>query len=138
MTELAMIAVGGALLLGVILITLPTALPKRSSSIDKQFVARKWNEITTTASRTDQSARFAIIEADKLLDYVLKARGYSGDTMGDRLRSANNDFSYKDDVWHAHKLRNKLVHEAEYQIDSRLIHRGVEQFRQALKDMRAL
>lgn len=138
MTELAMIAVGGALLLGVILITLPTALPTRSSSIDKQFVARKWNEITTTASRTDQSARFAIIEADKLLDYVLKARGYSGDTMGDRLRSANNDFSYTDDVWHAHKLRNKLVHEAEYQIDSRLIHRGVEQFRQALKDMRAL
>lgn len=138
MTELAMIAVGGALLLGVILITLPTALPKRSSSIDKQFVARKWNEITTTASRTDQSARFAIIEADKLLDYVLKARGYAGDTMGDRLRSANNDFSYTDDVWHAHKLRNKLVHEAEYQIDSRLIHRGVEQFRQALKDMRAL
>lgn len=138
MTELAMIAVGGALLLGVILITLPTALPKCSSSIDKQFVARKWNEITTTASRTDQSARFAIIEADKLLDYVLKARGYSGDTMGDRLRSANNDFSYTDDVWHAHKLRNKLVHEAEYQIDSRLIHRGVEQFRQALKDMRAI
>lgn len=136
--EITFIVLSLALLLGLGLLTVPKAGTARRGSIDKHFVKTTWDDITATAARPDQSARFAVIEADKLLDYALKARGYKGETMGDRLRAAGHDFSYTDDVWHAHKLRNKLVHEAEYQVDARLINRAIGQFYQALKDLGAL
>ncbi len=135
------IIIGGILLVMLLVFMgMSFATGRRSSrtALDKQFVQKEWQKITALADNSDQSARYAVIEADKLLDYVLKTRGYHGETMGDRLRDADTDFSYKDDVWHAHKLRNKLVHEADYEIDSRLVTRAINQFKQALKDMGAL
>ncbi len=139
MSEMVLITLGVALLLGMILlIPLSRTHRHKHAHIDKVFVRKKWDEIAAMSAKPDQSARFAIIEADKLLDYALKKRGYSGETMGERLKSANHDFSYIDDVWTAHKLRNKLVHEAQYEIDRRNIARALSQFEKALKDMGAL
>ncbi|MEX0748708.1 MAG: hypothetical protein WD467_03675 [Candidatus Saccharimonadales bacterium] len=138
MMETVPIVLGAALLFGLMLLAVPRARGHSIKSIDKALVRRRWDEITTIAAKPDQSARYAIIEADKLLDYVLKNRGYSGETMGERMRSAATDFSYTDDVWEAHKLRNKLVHEAQYELESHLINRSITQFERALKDMGAL
>lgn len=136
--DITLIVLGAALLLGMMMLALPKIAKPRSKQLDKQFISDKWQQIKTTAARPDQSARFAVVEADKLLDYVLKTRGYNGETMGDRLKVAGKDFSYRDDVWSAHKLRNKLVHEAQYEVDPRLIKRAINQFQQALKDLGAL
>ena len=139
MSEMVLIVLGAALLLGMmLLIPLSRTHGKKRAHIDKAFVRQKWDEIVAIGAKPDQSARFAVIEADKLLDYTLKKRGYSGETMGERLKNANKDFSYIDDVWTAHKLRNKLVHEAQYEIDRRNISRALSQFEKALKDMGAL
>lgn len=140
MNELMLVAGAGLLLLLLFLIPTITTSHRRSkrATIDKQFVDSQWQKITAMANKPDQTARYAIIEADKLLDYTLKQRGYSGETMGERLKSAGSDFSYIDDVWQAHKLRNKLVHESEYQVDQRLIKRAISQFEIALKDMGVL
>lgn len=57
-----------------------------------------------------------IIDSDKLLDYAFKMKGFKGETMGDRLKSAK-DYFEKDlynNIWEAHKLRNNLVHEFNY------------------------
>ncbi|MEX0934232.1 MAG: hypothetical protein WDZ42_00350 [Candidatus Saccharimonadales bacterium] len=134
MIDTALIVLGAALLLGLIAISLmrKTTKPK-TAAVDKQFIKDKWAHITRTAN--SPSANLAIVEADKLLDYVLKKRGYSGETMGDRLKSAGGDFTYINDVWEAHKLRNKIVHEADYEVDQRLVGRSLEQFKQALKDL---
>lgn len=135
---------GLLLVLGFVLIGLLVLAAVRGGTsqkrkpLDKLFVKQRWSEINSTAARPDQSARLVIIEADKLLDYVLKNRGYRGETMGERLKNARADFTYNDDVWQAHKLRNKLVHEAEAETDQRLIKRALGQFRQALKDLGAL
>lgn len=138
MSELVMIIIGIALLLGLMLLSLSKTPPTKRKQLDKQMVSRKWNKIKDTAAAPNDSARLAVIEADKLLDYVLKARGYRGEAMGDRLKEAGSDFSHLDDVWEAHKLRNKLVHETEYEADRRLIDKSIKQFRQALKDLGAL
>jgi hypothetical protein len=54
-----------------------------------------------------------IIEADKILDNVLKFKKIKGDTMGERLKNSKKLFSSKEynNVWEAHKMRNQLVHE---------------------------
>lgn len=56
--------------------------------------------------------KLAIIEADIVLDGLLKERGYAGATMGERLRSISpNQLGSLQDAWEAHKTRNMIAHE---------------------------
>ncbi len=57
----------------------------------------------------------ALIDLDKLLDFILKSKNINGTTLGERLKNSRNIFSKEDynAVWTAHKLRNELVHEIE-------------------------
>lgn len=54
--------------------------------------------------------KIAIIEADSILDGILKEIGYEGDTLADRLKSAGNGVSVQQ-AWEAHKVRNEIAHE---------------------------
>lgn len=63
-------------------------------------------------SQSESDWRLAIIEADSMIDDVLKDRGYSGDSLGERLKNARSDaFLNIDNAWEAHNLRNKIAHE---------------------------
>lgn len=55
--------------------------------------------------------KLAIIEADIVLDEILKERGYVGESLGERLRSiSSGQLNTLDDAWEAHKVRNKIAH----------------------------
>lgn len=138
--ELYIVAGAGLLLVTAftLLALMTSTMRRHGAAIDKQHVQNEWQRITVMGKQPDQTARYAVIEADKLLDYVLKQRGYRGETMGERLKAAAEDFNYLDDIWSAHKLRNKLVHESHYEADNRLVQRALKQFHQGLKDMGAL
>ena len=55
----------------------------------------------------------ALIDTDKLLDYVMRRRGIRGESMGERLKNAEKYFdkNFYNKLWHAHKMRNRLVHD---------------------------
>lgn len=62
-------------------------------------------------SPSESDWRMAIIEADSMLDELLQDKGYSGDTLGERLKSARSDsFASLDNAWAAHEVRNKIAH----------------------------
>jgi hypothetical protein len=64
------------------------------------------------ASENPNDWKLAIIEADIMLDGLLKERGYVGDTMGERLKSiSSNQLASLQDAWEAHKTRNMIAHE---------------------------
>lgn len=55
--------------------------------------------------------RHAIIEADIMLEDVLVDAGYTGTTLGERLKSASaQPFNTLNDAWEAHKVRNHIAH----------------------------
>jgi hypothetical protein len=73
-----------------------------------------WNNIESMESK------LALIEADKLVDIVLKKAGVQGESFADRLRKVEKlvprDLYQK--MWEAHKSRNTVVHEVNHaQID---------------------
>lgn len=107
---------------------------------------------TTKAKLLDLNSRFksndvnalkiALMEADKLLDYVLTQYGIPGDTLGDRLKNAKESIVGKEikkgqkvsnsewnkrkrnkdlynKIWEAHKLRNKLAHELNFEVKNK-------------------
>lgn len=57
----------------------------------------------------------AIIEADIILDDMLKKMGYQGKSIGDRLKTVDPaDFMTLDEAWEAHKFRNRIAHGSAY------------------------
>jgi hypothetical protein len=63
------------------------------------------------ADHNPESWRIAIIEADIMLDETLTNAGYVGQSIGDKLKSANPaSFTTLQDAWEAHKVRNEIAH----------------------------
>lgn len=56
--------------------------------------------------------RLAILEADILLDVLVRDLRLSGENLGERLKAADRKrFITIDQAWEAHKIRNAIAHE---------------------------
>jgi len=114
------------------------------TATDQKIIRKKWLEIEELIKLGGPS-RFqkAIIEADKLLDFILSQMGYEG-RLGDKLKLAkkefikDNDYSLYNDIWQVHKLRNELVHNLNYEIYSFEVKEAIKKFEKAFKNLGAL
>ncbi len=72
----------------------------------------RWQVIEERVTENSpESWRIAIIEADILLDETLTNAGYVGQTIGEKLKTANTaSFTTVRDAWEAHMVRNKVAH----------------------------
>lgn len=62
--------------------------------------------------------QWAIIEADKILEEMVKRMGYPGANLGERLKAVEvSDFLTLNEAWEAHKVRNQIAHEPGFQMD---------------------
>lgn len=119
--------------ISLLMLALLQAKVKQISQLNKPYYHKHWQRITSL-----KNDRLALIEADKLLDQALKDRQLGGDTMKDRLVSAEKHFRHPEDVWQAHKLRNRLVHEVDFKLPKpAVIKANLAYFRQALDDLGA-
>jgi hypothetical protein len=87
---------------------------------DRNHLAAKRNEIASIlqGSQSSIELRHAVSEADKLVDYALQLKGYSGNTMADRLKNARDyiDRDMYNEIWEGHIVRNKIAHEHEFEL----------------------
>lgn len=100
----------------------------------------KWEEIINHANSTREAEwKLSIIEADNLVDDILKSAGYPGDTMGERLMSIEKgQLLSLDGLWEAHKIRNKLAHDVSYFLRYAEARRAITLYEAALKELNAL
>jgi hypothetical protein len=113
-------------------------LNRKRSGLDHAYYQKQWQMIEGYKSNGGAGLQLAVLEADKLLDHALKHRGYPGQTMGDRLKSARGSFMNNDAVWQAHKLRNRLAHEQNVPLNSLTVDQALRGLKAALKDLGAL
>ncbi|MFH0820497.1 MAG: hypothetical protein V1908_01855 [Candidatus Peregrinibacteria bacterium] len=99
--------------------------PKRIEEI-----RRHWKEIIRNPDH-----RYAIMEADKLLDLALGEIGYRGN-LGAKLKKAPRLFSSLNDVWAAHKVRNNIAHQLHYKVDEGAYKKAMLAFKQAFQDLK--
>lgn len=74
----------------------------------------RWvNILNLTASENESDWRLAVIEADAMLDDILKEKGYYGINLADRLKSAREGgvFFTVNNAFEAHNVRNRIAHE---------------------------
>lgn len=71
-----------------------------------------WRRLLELAQSNNPSDRkIAIIEADALLEDMVSHMGYSGDSLGEKLKGIERtDFRTLQYAWEAHKFRNEIAH----------------------------
>ncbi len=81
----------------------------------------------------------AIIQADAILDNLFKDMGLFGETMGDRLKQLDRSkLQSLDDVWEAHKLRNRIAHATDRVLTQDEARRAIWLYANALRELQYL
>jgi tryptophan 2,3-dioxygenase len=108
----------------------------KPKALKSEYFQARWREAQDYC-KDKTTWPLAVINADKLLDEALKRRRFKGKTMGERMVSAQRELTDNDGVWFAHKLRNRLVHEADVKLKDADVKKALVGIRQALKDLGA-
>ena len=112
---------------------------KHGSQLNVQRYQTKWLEIENSVTRDNTASwQLAIMNADKLLDQALRERRIRGQTMGERMKSAQKTWKNANHVWGAHKIRNQLAHEVNANVTYDITLRSLSAFKQGLKDLGAI
>lgn len=84
----------------------------KQKEIDRNANPR-WHYVQTLIESPNSSDwRVAIIEADSMMEEMLKEKGLSGDTVSELLEGAKGSGYHSiQDAWDAHLVRNKIAHE---------------------------
>lgn len=99
-----------------------------------------WQSVLDKLNRnSEDSYKQAVIEADKIFDDLLRKSGYQGEDMGERLKQITQDQLVNiDEIWQAHKLRNRLVHEPDFELREHEARRMIEIYQKALENLEAI
>lgn len=112
---------------------------KGTKHLNIEYYRVKWLEIEQQLKRDEPSTfHIVVLNADKLLNQALEQRGFRGQTMAERMKSAGKNFSNSNAVWSAHKLRNQIAHEPDVHVTYDNARTALSGFRQALKDLGAI
>lgn len=144
-TDLVSILITAAFIVGIVIIIMKTGwLRARLERIDdvllksdraKKFVEKSWEEVERHFfSGNDNDLKIAVIKADTLLGEALREAGTHGVDLGDRLKKLTAaELPNIENVWEAHKLRNRIAHEIDFVLKRDLAERALTVYEQALE-----
>ena len=91
----------------------------KAGSLSKRRSIQGWARIKKKMRLGDEeNLKSAIIEADLILNELLKISGYNGKNMDERLSQVGPaQLSNISDAWSAHKIRNRIVKEKDFHIN---------------------
>lgn len=107
------------------------------SNIPKKRSIKAWRNITEHFFAGDEKdLKIALIESDNLLDEALKLAGFRGMTLGDKLKALDeSQLPNIQDVWEAHKLRNRMVHEVDFKLPRDTAEKALGIYEQSFRDL---
>lgn len=126
-----------AILIGVVILIVAFGLyvlfyrKQHFSTRQKKNIRKYWMEVELLGKHNPEQA---ILRADKLLDHALEIAGFKG-TLGEKLKQARHVFSDNNQLWNAHKIRNKIAHEVHFQPNPTQVMAALKGFRQAFHDL---
>lgn len=129
------------LVFGVLIFLVILKAGKPRSGFDKKAYQSAWLKIENSLDRNNAATfAMAILEADKLLDQALRELQLPGETMGDRLKHGKDKFQKPslDKVWQAHRLRNRIAHEAGVTISYAQAKIALASIKRGLKELGAI
>jgi len=105
------------------------------------FKNEKWERVLSHINSANASDwRLAIIEADVMLDDLLKTLGLPGDSLGERLKAVEkSDMLTLDYAWEAHRVRNQIAHAgSDYPLSEREARRAVTLYESVFREYKII
>lgn len=113
--------------------------PKKSEGVmgPARAVKEPWQQVLKKLeSENPADWNLAVIQADSIVDSILKEMGLPGDTMGDRMRTLDKGrLSSLDDLWEGHRIRNDIAHSPDRTISKHRAVQAIGLFEKVLKEM---
>ncbi|MEI8343746.1 MAG: hypothetical protein WCF93_02210 [Candidatus Moraniibacteriota bacterium] len=109
-----------------------TAMPV----VSKRKMRKRWNNILGRLESGNTSQyKVAIIEADALVEEFLKGVGYRGENMTQKLEQVGQTHldEHRETLIEVHKLRNRIVHEADFELDQETAKDAIKVYENFLK-----
>ncbi len=79
--------------------------------------------------------KLAVIEADLMLEELMNQLGFRGESLGDKLKSANQDnFSQLSTAWEVHTIRNRIAHESSFELSQHEAKRAIALYEQIFRE----
>lgn len=89
------------------------------------------------SSESEALWRIGIMEADTMLEEVLREKGYMGQTVADMLKEAS--FKTVSMAWDAHKVRNRIAHDGSaFELTEREAKRAFMLYESVFRELKAI
>lgn len=126
------------LAIGLVILAIIFMTRRGGKVLDAAKYQQRWLRIETSLRKENpDSYQMSILQADKLLDMALKERGFKGQTMGERMKMAQDTWKNPNHIWGAHKIRNRIAHEPDVKVTYEIAARSLAAFKQGLHDLGA-
>ncbi len=89
-------------------------------------------------SSIESENKLAVIEADKFIDDILKKMlpSLASEEMSKRLKKISRSLVPSiDKIWYAHKIRNKIVHDPNFELTKEHLQRILDAYNSFLRDV---
>lgn len=89
------------------------------------------------SSNSEALWRIGLMEADNMLEQVLREKGYQGETVADMLKTAS--FKTVQLAWDAHGVRNRIAHEgSDFQLTEREAKRAFMLYESVFRELKVI
>lgn len=93
-------------------------------NMPKELVSKKnklrlqWDKIKKRLESPNESEyKVAIIEADNVIDDIIRRMGYKGDNLSERIQNVPaGQLEHLDEIRAAHEIRNRVIHEEDFAV----------------------
>lgn len=111
--------------------------PDLEPDAEEEFARKTWQDVLQKLESPSASDwNIAIIRADAIVDGILKEMDLPGETMAERLKALDPaKLTSFHELWDAHLLRNRIVHETEQVVSREEARFAVNAFGKALKEL---
>lgn len=113
---------------------------KIEPEVDEEVVSparEHWQKILEKLESTNPNDwKAGILEADTILDDLVKRMGYDGENLGERMKNIEkSDFTTLDDAWEAHKIRNRIAHgSSDFVLTQREAKRAIDMYQKVFEE----
>lgn len=116
---------------------LPSFVKIRKINLPKKQINKSWLRILKRVEKNSEAEwKLALMEADKLFDDLLKRMDYLGKDQGERMKHLTRaQFSNINELWEAHKARNRIAHEPDFNISQEKVIYFLKSYEKAFKDL---
>jgi hypothetical protein len=101
----------------------------------------RWHYILTLVESPNESDwRVAIIEADTMLEEVLRGKGFAGDTVSELLEGfRSSGYATVQNAWDAHLIRNQIAHQgSDFPLSQIEARRVIRMYQNVFEELRVI